>query len=190
MNTPAHAIFGAAVFGRAGDFRVTTAAIAGGLVPDLPLMTMVGWSLWVRGVSPEMVFGTYYFSEDWQAVFSIDHGFFIWGAALLLAILLRRPVLLAFAGSGFLHALVDFFVHHDDARAQFWPLTSWKFQSPISYWDRAHYGQYVGPLEIVISLGLCVLLWRQFHRMPARALIVLAAVAETAPSIMFGLMLH
>ena len=112
------------------------------------------------------------------------------GAALLLAVLLRRPVLLAFAGSGFLHALVDFFVHHDDARAQFWPLTSWKFQSPISYWDRAHFGQYVGPLEIVISLGLCVLLWRRFHRMPARALIVLAAVAETAPSIMFGLMLH
>ena len=190
MNTPAHAILGAALFGGAGRRLVALASILGGVLPDIPLMVMVGWSLWVRGISPQTVFGHYYFSDAWQAVFSIDHGFFIWGSALLIAVWRRWSVLIAFAGSGFLHALVDFFVHHDDARAQFWPLTTWRFYSPVSYWDRAYYGQYVGPLEIALCLGLSVLLWRRFADMPSRIVIVLAALAEAVPGILFALMVH
>lgn len=188
MNTPAHVIFGVAAFGASGSRAVTTAAIIGGFLPDLPLMVMVGWSIWVRNIPPQTVFDNYYFSDQWQAVFRLDHGFFVWGGALLLGLLWRSPVLTAFAGSGFLHAFIDFLVHHDDARAQFWPLSAWKFHSPVSYWDRAHYGQYFGPLEIVICLGLSILLWQRYQGVPARVLIGLIALAEVAPGLMFAMM--
>ena len=188
MNTPAHMIFGAAVFARPGSRWVNAAALLGGLLPDVPLMVMVGWSIWMRGIPAQTVFDSYYFSAEWQAVFRVDHGFLFWGGALVAGLCLRWPVLVAFAGSGFLHAFIDFLVHHDDARAQFWPLTSWKFQSPVSYWDRAHYGQYFGPLEIAVSILLCVLLWQRFQGLPARSLILLAGLAEAAPSIIFAVM--
>ena len=190
MNTPAHIIFGAAVFARPGQGRVTLAAVIGGLLPDIPLMLMVGWSLWIAGIPPRTVFGELYFSEPWQRVFAIDHNLFLWGGLTLLGIWAAQRVLTAFAGSGFLHAVIDFLVHHDDARAQLWPLTWYRFRSPVSYWDRAHFGQFFGPAEIAVCLGLSALLWLRFSGWKARGLILLIAFAEVLPGLMFALMLH
>ena len=190
MNTPAHLIFGAAVFARPGQGRVTWAAVIGGLLPDIPLMLMVGWSLWVAQIPVQTVFGQLYFSDGWQRVFAIDHSLLLWGAALTAGVLMARRVLTAFAGSGFLHAALDFLLHHDDARAQLWPLTWWKFRSPVSYWDRAYYGHIFGPVETGVSLLLCLLLWRRFSGWKARGLILAVAGAEMLPGLMFTLMLH
>lgn len=82
MNTPAHIIFGVTAFGVPGYRAVTTAAILGGVLPDLPLIGMVGWSIWGRNVPAQTVFDSYYFSADWQAVFQVDHGFLVWGGPL------------------------------------------------------------------------------------------------------------
>ncbi len=188
MNTPAHLIFGAAAFARPDRRDVTLAAICGALLPDMSLYLMVGWSLFVREVPPETVFGTYYFSDEWQAVFAVDNSFVIWGAGLLLGLNLRNPVITAFAGAGLLHLGCDFVLHNEDARMQLWPVSTWVFRSPFSYWDRNHHGGIIGPVEIVVSLALCVLLWRRFKSWTARGLILLAAALEAAPGIMFALM--
>jgi len=188
MNTPAHLIFGMTAFGKAGRPAVTTAAFAGSLAPDLSLYLMAGWHLQVLGTSPEVVFGQLYFSDAWQSIFRIDNSILLWGLALVLGIMARSPIVIAFCAAGLMHLGLDFAFHHDDGRAHFWPITNWIFESPVSYWDPAHYGNIVGPIEVALALLCCGILWRRHIGRWMRGLIVLLALIEFAPFILFALM--
>ena len=178
MNTPAHLIFGVAAFGKRGQPRITAAAAAGALIPDLSLYVMVGVSIWVLGIEPRVVFRELYYSDAWQQVFAIDNSFVLWGALLAVALWFRRPALTAFAGAALLHLAFDFPLHNHDARMHFWPISAWVFESPVSYWDGKYHAQVVGPLELGVSMILCLLLWIRFRRWWMRALIVLLGTAE------------
>ncbi|SLN46813.1 cobalamin biosynthesis protein CobQ [Roseisalinus antarcticus] len=186
MNTPAHLIFGAAAFGRAHQPAVTTAAVAGALLPDLSLYLLTGWALTVSQLSPQVVFGQLYYSDTWQAIFRVDNSAVLWGAGLTLALMTRSRVGVAFAGAGLLHVGCDFLLHHDDARAHFWPLSDWVFESLVSYWDPDHHGELVGTLEIAASLALCVLLWLRFRHPALRGGIALLGLAELAPLVLWA----
>ncbi len=188
MNTPAHLIIGLAVFGKAGRPAVTGAAFAGAMIPDLSLYLMAGWHLRVLETPPRVVFGELYFSDAWQSIFRIDNSMILWGIALVLAFMLRAPILIALCGAAMVHLGLDFLLHNDDGRAHFWPITNWIFQSPVSYWDADHYGNIMGPVEIILSLGLCVLLWRRFVGLWMRGLIVALGLMELAPVIVFTIM--
>lgn len=181
MNTPAHLIFGATAFGKPGRPWVTAAALLGALAPDLSLYVMAGWQLLVLGTDPNIVFRVMYYSDTWQAVFALDNSFFIWGALLGFAIWRKSVAFQAFAGAALLHLLLDFPFHNDDARAHFWPLTDWKFISPVSYWDPRHHGGVVGIIEMVASLVCLVVLWRRFRAIWQRGILVLAALMQSAP---------
>lgn len=157
-------------------------------MPDLSLYLLAGWSLLVMGIPPQVVFDQLYFSPLWQGIFAIDNSFPLWGLLLGVALALRAPVLVAFAGAGLLHLAFDFILHNEDARRQFWPLTDWVFRSPFSYWDMTHHGAIVGPLEIAVSLALCGVLWRRYRGWIMRSTIAALAVAECAPGLMFFLM--
>ncbi|MGV6812424.1 MAG: cobalamin biosynthesis protein CobQ [Brevirhabdus sp.] len=163
MNTPAHLIFGLAAFGRPGAPRITSAALAGGLLPDLSLYVLAGTALLVLGIPGERVFNELYFSNAWQTVFAIDNSFILWGALLGVALYVGSEVLRAFAGAGMLHLITDFALHHDDGRSHFWPVSDWRFESPVSYWDSAHHAGIVAPAEglvCVILTGVIVLRFR------------------------------
>jgi len=108
MNTPAHLIFGAVAFGKPGNPRVTTAALIGAFLPDLSLYVMVAWSIWIRGIDPNIVFHQYYYSAEWQQVFAVDNSFVLWGVLLAFAIWGKKPALIAFAGAGFVHLCLTF----------------------------------------------------------------------------------
>ena len=188
MNTPAHLVVGMAAFGRPGRPVLVLAALLGALLPDLSLYVMAGWHLIVLGTPPRTVFGELYFSDGWQAVFAVDNSFLVWGALLAAGLALSRGWLVAGAGSGLLHLAADFLLHHDDARRHFWPASDWVFVSPVSYWDRAHYGAVVGPIETVLVLGLCVWLWTRLRAWGWRAVVAALALAQLAPAILWGMM--
>lgn len=190
MNTPAHLIFGAAAFARPNAPVTSAAAVFGALVPDLSLYILVTWSLYVQGISAQTVFDQLYFSPDWQAIFAVDNSIPLWGCVLILALLLHRPALTAFAGSGLLHLAFDLPLHNEDARRHFWPISDWVFRSPISYWDPQRYGHVVGPIEMAVCVVLSVLLWRRFQGRVARGLILAGLTAELLPELMFRFMLH
>ena len=57
MNTPAHLLIGAAVFGRPATSRILGAAVIGAILPDLSLYLMAGVSLILLKIPPETVFG-------------------------------------------------------------------------------------------------------------------------------------
>ena len=186
MITPSHMLIGAAVFGRPHAASVTLAALAGGLAPDVPMFVMVLWSTRILGLPDHQVFGELYFSDSWQAVFAVDHGFFVWGGLFGLAVWGGSAVLRAFAGSGLLHALADLLTHHEDARRQFWPVTDWVFRSPVSYWDARYYGEAFAVFELALVVMLSALLLWRLRRTWERTLILAIAAVMILPIILTG----
>lgn len=182
MNTPAHLIFGSAAFARPETRGTLPAALAGSLTPDLSLYVMVAVSIWGMGVPPETVFGQYYYSDSWQAVFAVDNSFVLWGALLALALWRRWALLMAYAGAGFLHLAFDFPLHTHDARMHFWPLTDWVFESPVSYWDGTAHAGTVGPVTLVMSVTLAGVLIRRYRSTGIRLLFAVLALAELVSS--------
>jgi membrane-bound metal-dependent hydrolase YbcI (DUF457 family) len=189
MNTPAHLIFGAVVFGRPGVRHATKAAVLGSLLPDLSLYLLAGVSIHVLGIPPARVFAELYFSPAWQAVFAIDNSFPLWGLLMAVALWQKWAVVRAFAGGGLLHLGFDFLLHNEDARRQFWPLSDWVFRSPFSYYDPARHGEVIGALEILLCLMFSVILWRRYPAVAARVLIALAILLELLPGLLFGYIL-
>ncbi len=178
MNTPAHLLFGAAAFADPDRRNTTTAALVGALAPDLSLYLMVGVSLVILQIPPQVVFDQLYFSDAWQQVFSIDNSFFVWGAGFAFGVWLKRAWLIAFCGAALLHLITDFALHHDDARMHFWPVSDWRFESPFSYWDRRHGAGWISPMEGLLSIGMFVLLWRRFRDWRPRAMFTFIVTLE------------
>jgi len=190
MNTPAHLIFGLAAFSKPDpDARaVNIMACLGALTPDLSLYFMVFWNRFVRGMSFDEIFGEQYFNSYWQGVFAIDNSIPLWITLLAVSCLFRWSAVIAFAGAGLLHLILDFPLHHDDGRSHFWPFTDWIYASPVSYWDPHHFGGIVGPVEGAISLILLVILWRRFSGLAARVGIVALGLMECVPALLFPIL--
>lgn len=161
MNTPAHMLLGAALFGRGGEGRLLWAAVLGALAPDASLYLMAGVSLFVLAVPPQVVFDQLYFSETWQTVFAVDNSVFLWGGLLGLAVWRRWHLGIAFAGAGLLHLALDFPLHAGDGRPHFWPLSDWVFDAPVSYWDSTHHATWVAPVTVMICVVAYVTIWRK-----------------------------
>lgn len=178
MNTTAHLIVGVASFGNPNQRHITIAAIVGALLPDLSLYLLAGVSIFVLDIEPSIVFNEMYFSKSWQTIFSIDNSFPLWGVVVLLGIVRRVPWVIALGGAALLHIGADFILHNDDARAHFWPLSQWRFFSPISYWDSQFHANWVAPLEGLLCVALVVYLFRRYSHNAVRALFVLGLLIE------------
>jgi hypothetical protein len=180
MNTPAHLILGAAAFGKPSARGVTWAAIAGAFAPDLSLYVMVAVSIFLLGHSPELVFGQFYYGDAWQQVFAIDNSFIFWGLGCAVAIWRKSAWAVAFTAAALLHLALDFPLHNHDARMHFWPITDWKFISPVSYWQGARGGDTVGAIELALSAACLVYLFRAHRDLGLRICFGLLALAQLA----------
>lgn len=187
MNTPAHLIMGAAAFGRPDARAVTWWALAGGFAPDVSLYVMAGVSLFVLGLSPQLVFDELYYSDMWQQVFAVDNSFILWGIGLGLALWRKVAWAVAFCGAALLHIAFDFPLHNHDARMHFWPLTDWKFISPISYWEGARGGDIVGAIEVALVAVLGVYLLRRFKDVWLRITFAVLALMQVVPFLVWRL---
>ncbi len=187
MHTPAHVIFASAAFARPGAPVRNAAAAIGGLLPDMSLFVMVGWQRLAVGRSWDQIFKEDYGAPFWQSVFAVDNSIPLWGALLAAALLFRRDWIAVLAASALLHLAFDLPLHHNDARPHFWPLSNWVFESPVSYWDPAHYGRIVAPLELIACVVLTIVLWRRFAGGAARALSAGGLALQIAPFFVFRL---
>jgi len=182
MNTPAHLVFGAVAFGRPDVPRTAFGALAGSLAPDISLYLMTAVSIWGLGISPHTVFRELYYSDGWQQVFAIDNSFVLWGLALAVAIRARSAPAIAFTGAALLHLAFDFPLHTHDARMHFWPLTEWRFESPVSYWDDGAHARLVEGTVLGAVVLLGVLIWRRFRTRAMRATAALLVSMEAMAS--------
>ena len=63
---------------------------------------------------------------------------------------------------------------------QFWPLSDWKFVSPVSYWNPAHYGDWFGMFETVLGIAMAALLFVRFRSVLIRSTLALCIALYAA----------
>lgn len=152
MNTPAHVVLNALALGHARWRPHWGAITAGALLPDLP---MFGFYLYQRvwlGTAERAIWSARYFDPDWQTFFDVFNSLPLIALGALVAWRARANTALVFFASMALHCLTDLPLHREDAHRHFFPLSSWRFESPVSYWDPAHHGLVFASLEALLVL--------------------------------------
>lgn len=159
------------------------AFLLGSILPDIPLtlITIVYIIYWqINPNTPnEFIFGTnydrlYFTNPWWITAYNLFHSpllILLYGG---LGLWLTKQVTPArqkwgwmlfwlAAGCG-LHSLIDIFTHVNDGPLLFFPLNwTFRFNSPISYWDPEHGGRIFAPIEHLLDVGMLVYLiirWR------------------------------
>lgn len=171
MNTPSHFLMTAALRQRFRRSPIATRAwLCGAVAPDIALYGLsIGGAFYYRAIlgwTPSAtwshLFGTLYFQHPlWIASHNVLHS----PTLLLLALLSlwrfrwRQGTTLHwwfwFLLACLLHSVVDILTHVDDGPVLLFPF-EWtlRFHSPVSYWDRRHYGAEFAVFELVLDLVL------------------------------------
>jgi hypothetical protein len=164
MNTPAHAVINLLLLsskrGHKPSHRRSAAIVFGALLPDLAIMVFYAWQL-ILGRSESQIWTVEYYRPFWQACIDSFNSIPLILLAMLLCWRARRYLLLALFSSMLLHVLGDLPLHHDDAHRHFWPFSDWRFASPVSYWDPAHYGRWASLLEFIAVFAAAAFMFRR-----------------------------
>ena len=179
MQTPTHVLIAAAAFARPGSARINASALAGGFLPDAFLVAVWGASK-LAGVSESDLWTRLYWTDGVQLGQAISNSFPLFALTLAAALFLKSRAGAVFAGAALIHLLCDFLLHAKDAHQHFWPISAWRFESPISYWDPAHFGAIVAFIEAALALALIVVLFGRFQRRWIRAVLILAGLTYLA----------
>ena len=175
MNTPSHSILNLAILGHAERKVLTWPILIGSWLPDVALFIFYGWAR-LSGLPEAVIWNEAYYRPFWQDIFAIGNSIplvlLVWG----LAAWQRWPRMAALCLSMLLHHAEDLPFHNEDAHRHFWPLTDFRFISPISYWDPEHFGAYVALFEMVVVFGASFILVRRVRSRLGQGLIILVNV--------------
>lgn len=199
MMTNTHMLLAGGLVARPGLPRPMLAlAWFAGLWPDLSVIVMVAWSR-ITGVGVGNLWDKrdgLYWQEPWQTFSAISNSMPLYALILAAGIVLWRlgrwrrlsQVLMIFGAATLLHVLCDFPVHTDDAHVHFWPLIDWRFHSPVSYYQRDHFGMWVGLVEMAVGIALAISIWMRYRGWPMRAMATLLTLPYVAGFgfLMFG----
>ena len=84
--------------------------------------------------------------------------------------------------------LCDLPVHHNDGHRHFLPISNWRFESPVSYWDPAHFGVIFATLELVLAVSALIYVMRKGEKPMSRIAIgTFAIYAICIPILVFVL---
>ncbi len=197
MNTQTHLLIAASLFARPGKPLRNTAVIVGALIPDAAIYFLFTWSK-AMGIPERRVWSELYWQEPWQSWTAAGNSIPIYVLALLVGVILLRQAASAWKIGVFLtflslaalaHIAGDLPVHVADAHRHFWPMSDWKFVSPVSYWHPDHHGHLFSVFEVCLGLTLTVLLFVRFKSTFVRSALVFLAIAYIAVPAYFYLIL-
>lgn len=199
VNSQTHLIMGAALFGKPLP-RLAWAGAAGGFAPDLPMYVIVS-GLRLQGHSLDRIFSRFYWQDFWQIANAIGHNFLLWGSLAIIsawAVFANKRtgnpgnaaggwpgLTFAFSASALLHSAIDFLTHRDDAHMHFWPLSDWRFRSPVSYWDSNHYGTQFSLFEAALGIAIAAILMRRYANPLIRLALALCVIAYAAVPVFY-----
>ncbi len=171
MHTAAHVVLNSLTLGHGRWRRHCAAVVAGAVAPDLPMVAFYAVQRYGLERASREIWSHDYFQPHWQAFIDIFNSFPLIALAAWIAWRLRRTAWFVFFLSMGLHCAADFPVHHDDAHAHFFPLSSWRFESPVSYWDPRHHGRQFRQFErwfvllgsLALTLAPLALIRRRKH---------------------------
>lgn len=174
MNTPSHVILNLALLGRRSRAHLNRPIFWGALLPDLAMFGFYGWAKLIAKLDEATIWGETYYEPFWQTIFDVGNSIPLALLGIGMAVWARRrypswqPLAngaIFLALSVILHCLGDLPVHVDDGHRHFWPLSNFRFESPISYWDPDHHG---GAFALVEFLLVLIASWRVWQLLRSR----------------------
>ncbi|MFD0916392.1 hypothetical protein ACFQ14_08240 [Pseudahrensia aquimaris] len=197
MMSQTHILLSSALFSKPGHSLRNAAIVVGAFIPDLAIFALFGWSK-AAGIAEQTVWNELYWREPWQSWAAAGNSLPLYITLGLIGVILLRiaggvwriGLVLAFiALSASLHIAGDLPVHVQDAHRHLWPLSDWKFISPISYWNPAHHGTLFAIFEICLGLLLAIVLFRRFQTPWLRVTLGLVIALYIAVPLYFTFML-
>lgn len=173
MITTTHLILNLAILRRPTQPQMTWPALIGAFVPDAAMFLFYGQMRLVLGLPESVIWSERFFSDFWQNIFAVGNSIPLAALGLGIAYLGRQPLWSAGFASMLLHHLGDLPLHNDDAHRHFFPLSDFRFISPVSYWDTAHHGTLAATLELGLGLLASLYLLRIIKSRFGRALLLL-----------------
>lgn len=152
MNTPSHAIINLAIFSHLSLPRANFAILFGSVLPDLPIFGFYVWAKYWRQLPAKQMWSSTYFQPGWQNLFHGFHSFPLIAIGWIIAYAFNWKIAQIVFLSAFFHCLFDFPVHNSDAHRHFFPVSDYRFISPVSYWDPKHYGAIGSLVELICIL--------------------------------------
>jgi hypothetical protein len=158
------------------DATVIAALLVGAVLPDLAFFVLtVGGELYYRWLAPPpptpsimeyLHFTLFYTDPLWIVAHNFFHSLLINSALLLIGWWgwrrhASRAAKFAFwaAVAMLVHVVIDIFTHHSDGPLIWFPVNwSYRFPSPISYWESAYGGRFFFVGEIILNLLLILYL--------------------------------
>jgi membrane-bound metal-dependent hydrolase YbcI (DUF457 family) len=68
-----------------------------------------------------------------------------------------QPAALVAAGLGWLsHIIIDMLTHRSDGYPIFYPLSAYRFPTPVSYWEPAYHGQLFAVVDTMLMAVLFI----------------------------------
>lgn len=167
MITPSHIIYSWALAKKTEDTALnnkkrTLAFVLGGFFPDTATFVFFLVNGLILGYSGQIMWDDMYFNSTWAIPITLSHSFILWPVLIGISTYFSWKFLRWFSISALLHSAVDFCVHTDDAYRHFWPLSSWKFHSPLSYYNPKEFGGYVSAFDGLLVLSLLTFLYTKY----------------------------
>lgn len=128
------------------------AIIIGSFLPDVSTYLFFFVHTVLLGTTQSTMWNTLYFDSAWTPFITLSHSFLLWPALLLVAKIAKQKILFWVSAAALAHSGLDFLVHHDDAYRHLWPLTNWKFLSPVSYYDPNYFGTLFGLVDFAVII--------------------------------------
>lgn len=170
MRTPSHLIMTTVInYSIPKDQRHTIAFLLGSILPDIPFVILtVVYSLYftILGSTPndaslmEYLHCDLFFHDPiWIIPHNIFHSLVV-GFMMLLVAYIKRDTLwgkrLMWLTFGILlHTIIDIFTHHSDGPLFLFPLNwTYRFMSPISYWESEYFGNQFRIFEYLFDIFL------------------------------------
>lgn len=152
MKTPSHAIINLAILGRTQHSEFNLLIVMGGILPDIPIFFFYFWAKYVARIPEAKIWSEAYYEPFVQNIVALFHSMPLAAIGWLIADYFGWQSIQILFLSIILHSLGDLPVHNDDAHRHFFPFSNYRFISPISYWDRKHYGSIVSLVEMLLVL--------------------------------------
>ena len=201
MMTQTHSLVAVALLaGPERSSRQNLAVLIGSLIPDTAIFGLFFWSKF-NGIPESDVWQRIYFSEPMLTLTAIGNSLPLYASVLFFTMFIAvfrgkpsthenqqfvLPALALFSLAAITHLIGDFPVHASDAHAHFWPVSDWRFESPISYWDRSHHGRLFSLFEAAVGVILGAIVFQRFKQTLIRVLVGVAILSYIAVPVYFS----
>lgn len=132
------------------------------------MFVFYGVEKFMLGQPERLIWSERYFLDSWQDLFDVFNSFPIALVGLVMAYRIGSRWWMVLFASMLLHFALNLPLHHDDRPRHFFPISHWRYQSPVSYWDPRQFGLPIAFLETVLTLGCYVVCFRRHPNRPAR----------------------